>query len=269
MEMEDTTHSIQVLDDARSLSFRQQNRAKNGEYEIAKTYATDPKRNTLLIQVSFRVKSNLSKYMLFVLYDPSLNNSGRHDSAWSESGTLLARDGDIASALISQPQFEDTNNHFLGEKLTTLFVLSRAKREDGNVIQTGRVNLKRYSSSQSLNFTLALSFGETPALAAMNARMSLRDGFSRILKQYQNGWHSYSAGLPRINFAYQRQFNIAAMVLRALEDKTYRGAMIASPSHWAFEGPHTCSAGVAFDEHWCTTWTSATPPSQRSVSSSK
>src|SRR3954471_23736566 len=32
---------------------------------------------------------------------------------------------------------------------------------------------------------------------------------------------------------------------------------IASASHWAFEGPHACSAGVAFDEHWRTTCTSA------------
>ena len=34
-------------------------------------------------------------------------------------------------------------------------------------------------------------------------------------------------------------------------------AKILSASHWVVDGPHACSAGVAFDEHWCTTWTSA------------
>jgi glucoamylase len=36
--------------------------------------------------------------------------------------------------------------------------------------------------------------------------------------------------MPGVEAKYRRQFNMAAMVLKALEDKTYRGAIIASPS---------------------------------------
>src|SRR6266436_6880927 len=85
-ESEDTNHSIQVLDNARSLSFRQENRAKSGAYVISKSYVTDPDRDSLLISVSFRAwKTDSSAYKLYVYYDPSLNNSGMHDSAWTES----------------------------------------------------------------------------------------------------------------------------------------------------------------------------------------
>jgi glucoamylase len=53
-ESEDTTHSVQVLDNARSLSFRQENKARSGAYLITKTYAVDPQRDSLLIEVRFR-----------------------------------------------------------------------------------------------------------------------------------------------------------------------------------------------------------------------
>src|SRR5258706_4070695 len=36
--------------------------------------------------------------------------------------------------------------------------------------------------------------------------------------------------MPAVEAKYRRQFIMAAMVLRALEDKTWRGAIIASPS---------------------------------------
>src|SRR5207244_10603723 len=57
-------------------------------------------------------------------------------------------------------------------------------------------------------------------------------GFSVARDEYEVGWHLYLNSLRRIKLApkYQRQFNIAALTLKALEDKTYRGAIIASPS---------------------------------------
>src|SRR6185503_8091136 len=48
-ETDDTVHRLEVIDN-RSISFRQINVAKSGAYESTKTYATDPQRNSLLIQ---------------------------------------------------------------------------------------------------------------------------------------------------------------------------------------------------------------------------
>ncbi|HEV8189225.1 MAG TPA: glycoside hydrolase family 15 protein [Pyrinomonadaceae bacterium] len=77
--------------------------------------------------------------------------------------------------------------------------------------------------------TLALGFGETRAKSAATARASLARGFGAVKREYETGWQKYVATLPVIP-KHQQQFNMAAMVLKGLEDKTYRGAVIASPS---------------------------------------
>ena len=77
--------------------------------------------------------------------------------------------------------------------------------------------------------TLALGFGETIAKATATARASLARGFAAITREYEVGWQKYVAKLPRV-VKHQRQFNMASMVLKGLEDKTFRGAVIASPS---------------------------------------
>ena len=87
-EVEDTIHQTEIVD-WRSLSFRQVNTARNGNYKITKTYVADPRRNTILIDIRFESRSAVSVY---VYYDPSLNNSGMHDSAWTAGDALLATD---------------------------------------------------------------------------------------------------------------------------------------------------------------------------------
>ena len=236
-ESEDTTHSIEVMDNARSLSFRQENRAKSGAYVISKSYVTDPDRDSLLISVSFRAwKTDSSAYQLYVYYDPSLNNSGMHDSAWTEGNALIAEDGDKVSALIADPAFAETTNGYLGtsdglEQLRTgKPIIDYQRAADGNVVQVGRPGRTRIVFGNRINFTLALAFGKKPSEALANAQASLRMGFEKVSDQYRADWHSDLQGMPAVEAKYQRQFNLAAMVLKALEDKTYRGAIIASPS---------------------------------------
>src|SRR5215216_993162 len=79
-EIDDTVHRLE-LPSPDSLTFRQVNSAKNGKYTITKTYVTDPQRNTVLIDVEF---SSHTAAFLYVAYDPSLNNSGLHDTGWIE-----------------------------------------------------------------------------------------------------------------------------------------------------------------------------------------
>ncbi len=236
-ESENTTHSIEVTDNARSLSFQQENRAKSGAYVILKSYITDPDRDTVLVSVSFRAwKTDSSAYQLYVYYDPSLNNSGMHDSAWTEGNALIAQDGDKVSALIADPAFAETTNGYLGtsDGLEQLRagkpIIDYQRAADGNVVQVGRPGRARIVFGNWINFTLSLGFGQKPSEALANAQASLRMGFEKISNQYRADWHSDLQGMPAVEAKYQRQFNLAAMVLKALEDKTYRGAIIASPS---------------------------------------
>jgi glucoamylase len=205
------------------------------------------------IQIESRIAVNV-----YVYYDPSLNNSGMHDSAWTEGDALVAVDRDKASALVSSLGFApdaeavrdatigysaklEMSNGYLGKSdgLTELktaggrAALAQYSRADnGNVVQVAA--LKGFQSwslgARKTHCTLALAFGKTASAALRNARASLLKGFARARREYESGWLTYAGRLPAVDAKYQRQFNMAAMVLRALEDKTYRGATIASPS---------------------------------------
>ena len=266
-EAEDTIHHTEVLG-SRSLSFRQVNVARSGNYKITKTYTTYPRRNTVLIDVKFESRSPAYVY---VYYDPSLNNSGMHDTGWTEDDALLVVDSDKVSALISNTRFapvheliRDTptvaysaeqrlSSGYLGtsDGLTELrrnrsgpALYTRA--ENGNVVQVAALKgFQDWSSPLVKHCTLALGFGKTPGEALRNARASLAKGFDAIRREYESGWHNYVATLPTVESKYQRQFNMAAMVLKALEDKTYRGAFIASPSIPWGGGPNANAATVS------------------------
>lgn len=233
-EAEDSRHEIR-LPDAQSLSFQQVNEAKDGSYLITKTYATDPERPTILIQVRITSRDTSDVY---VFYDPSLNNSGMHDTAWTEGDALVSVDGNVSSALLAGNGFSETTNGFLGAgdglmQLKEKGVLTGKyeRAENGNIVQVARVGRHR-------SFTLALGFGSRPEEAMMNAANSLAKGFPRVRREYDAGWHAYVRSLRRVDPRYLRQFNMSAMVLKALEDKTYRGAMAASPSVPWGGGPH-------------------------------
>src|SRR5215213_2652792 len=222
-------HKLEVID-PQSLSFRQT--SETNTYKLTKTYTTDPERPVVLIDVEFRSQCRALQD-LYVFYDPSLNNSGMHDSAWTEDGALLASDADKASALVSGAGFGETTNGYLGAPGDSLRQLRNqgrvgtryARAADGNVVQLGEVE-----GAGRGHVTLALGFGREPAEALKNARASLSKGFAKAKEEYERGWHDYVKTLRHVDAKRQAQFDMAAMVLKAHEDKTYRGAMIASLS---------------------------------------
>jgi glucoamylase len=227
VESDDMVHRLELAD-SRALVFRQVNTARSGAYSITKTYTTDPQRNTILIDVRFH-SSRGERFYLYLYYDPSLNNSGMHDAAWTQGDALLAADKEISSALISSTGFIEKSNGYLGtsdglKQLREGAALKSYERAaDGNVVQMAHVRT-------GTPLTLALGFGKNATEATANARASLNKSFERASAEYLMGWHQYVASLHSVRPKYRRQFNVAAMVLKALEDKTYRGAGIASPS---------------------------------------
>ncbi|MGH9880288.1 MAG: glucan 1,4-alpha-glucosidase [Pyrinomonadaceae bacterium] len=242
-EREDMTHRLQVLD-SRALSFRQINRVSKGAFRITKTYTTDPQRSTVLIDVNLWSPKTKVSYELYLYYDPSLNNSGMHDTAWSTSQALFASDGNITSALVSSGGFDETSSGFagtsdgLGQLKQQGSISERYERaENGNVAQVAKLGSAR-------QFTIALAFGANPVEALANAQLSLKRGFRQIQREYASGWHAYISSLRKIGGRDQAQYNMAAMVLKGLEDKTHRGAMIASPSNPWGAGPNANEPGT-------------------------
>src|SRR6267143_4385751 len=167
-EEQDTIRRLR-LPDSRALTFQQVNHSRNGDYIITKTYATDPERPTVLIDVQFESR-NHQPYFVYVYYDPSLNNSGMHDTAWTKGDALLSLDGDKASALVVTGGFAELSNGYLGtsdglEQLRHTGRIEHAYEQatNGNVVQVARVNTES-------RFTIALGFGQTASEALSNAR---------------------------------------------------------------------------------------------------
>lgn len=257
-ERDDAVHQVKVLRPD-SLSFQQINRSKSGAWKITKTYTTDVERASILIDVKFESKNGSN---LFVYYDPSLKNTGMHDSAWTQGGALLAQEGNIASALVASPSFNrNVDNEVVAERLSTngFFGVSDGltqlknkpgdvnldsydKAENGNVVQVSTITPTKNKTAwrrkgvtvQTITpqavepFTIALSFGKNSDEALNNANESLKKGFAKCLAEYEKGWADYVKTVRKVEPKYQAQFNMAAMVLKAYEDKTVRGANVAS-----------------------------------------
>jgi len=246
-EKDDTTQQIEYLnkksltspaEPPTSLSFYQTNWSKDKKWRIRKKYITDPTHNTVLIDVEFTQKSDSKDiYDVYVYYDPSIGNSGMHDTAWTQDGILLTSDNDKVSALTSSFGFTETTNGFLGTSDGLTQLRNKKKLEiydkaaNGNVVQFAKLKLvggdveafKVYYRT-----TLALSFGKNTNEAIQTSKASLQKGFEYTFSEYEKGWSDYIKTIRKVEPKYQAQFNMAAMQLKAHEDKTVRGANIAS-----------------------------------------
>lgn len=251
-ERDDATHAT-AMPDPRSLTYQQVNTATSGRWRITKTYVTDPARATLLVQTRFQVFTG-GALQLYVLFNPSLNGSGMSDTGASSGGQLVGSDGPVASALASSSGFLATTNGYSGtasdpwNDLTTHHGLTTtydSAATGGNLVQSGQVVV-----GTDTTFTLALAFGATRAEASSNASTSLASGWTSVSGAYQSGWHAYLAGLKpvpsAVSDAGQTQlYTTAVMAIAAHEDKTYRGAFVASLSTPWGQASNADRGGVA------------------------
>ncbi len=256
-ETADATHEIKVTRPD-SLSFQQINTAKSGEWQITKTYTTDVERNSILIGIDF--ETNNKNLKIYLYYDPSISNTGMKDTAWSEGNVLYSQEADKTSALLigesdSGGKLKKTNeklsisNGFYGindglEQLRKNGRLNSTydRAENGNVVQIAETGgklfgrrpsgpikpLKNDFSLYNTDIELILSFGNSAKNALETAEKTAEKGFNKCQAEYEKTWSDYVKNLPKVEAKYQAQFNMAAMVLKAQEDKTVRGANVAS-----------------------------------------
>ena len=109
----------------------------------------------------------------------------------------------------------------------------------GNVVQTARVELKGDGNGGG-KAILALGFGASQEEAVETAEGSLATGFARAHAAYVEGWRQYDRSLtkprterlPGIAGADQKRledaYYLSANVIKASEDKTFPGAIVAS-----------------------------------------
>ena len=268
LQVRDTTYTVQALD-SRALDCEVTTTAKSGKYRIITDYLTDPDHNTVAMHVHFvPLVGDLSTYKLYVRYDPSINGNGGGGSGngGGDTGIIDTSTGHnvpiafdtkttsnavnrtyavpVYSALDASRPFTQVSNGFVGASSDGLKQLDSAhaltnifsEADNGNLVQTVQADI-----SQGGHLTLALGFGTKQADAVSAAEGTLATSFSQLTKNYETGWESYDAGLnaPPSHFAgvpgdqwhqLVDEYYLSANVVKASEDKTFPGAVVASLS---------------------------------------
>ena len=220
-----------------SLAFRQTTQGTG--WRLTKTWITDPARATVLAQIKFESLTG-KRLKLYVLADPAPGNDGNDDRGVSTNDQLVSYDDVAASAVGASPRFKATTSGYRGtasdpwNELADGRLGSSDATAPGNVVQAAETTLDGTRGKQTL--TLAIGFGANQAAARTTASRSLADGFDKAAHRFVDGWRDYRGKLDRAPRSVERDARLkrvyeqSVLVLAASEDKTYRGASIASPS---------------------------------------
>jgi glucan 1,4-alpha-glucosidase len=258
LQTRDMTYTAAALDPA-GMACRVTATAKSGRYRIVTDYLTDPGRATVVMHATFQpLVGSRADYRLYVRLDPTVNGNGGGgpQNAGADTGTVdtstghpvpvaidtntatIAANRDYAqpvyAALDASTPFTQVSNGFAGGESDGLNQLDNdhaltttwTDATGGNLVQTAQVDLARSS-----DVTLALGFGGTQQRAVATAGATLRAPLAALLAGYQAGWRSYDARLHRpgrVTPELARTYDLSANVLKASEDKTFPGAIVAS-----------------------------------------
>ncbi len=261
LQSRDTTHTVRALDGS-GMSCEVTSVARGGRYRIVADYLTDPARDAVVVRVRLSGPPGLA---LFVRLDPTVNgnggggaqNGGADDATVDPATTaLVSSDPNTTSnatnrtyavptamALRADRPFPVASSGYAGTasdglaSLDATHTLAPAYRDAprGNVVQTARVDLRDGAA------TLALGFGRDAARAVAVAGAAARTPFEVTRTRFADGWRAYDAGL---RLTADPAVRLSANVVKASEDKTFPGAIVASlASPWG----QAVSAGAAPD----------------------
>ncbi|MFL6066136.1 MAG: glucodextranase DOMON-like domain-containing protein [Gaiellaceae bacterium] len=253
LQTRDMTYSVAALKGSGGMACRVTATAKSGKYTIATDYVTDPARNTVLMHVTFTPLD--ASYRLYVRYDATVNGNGGGgpgnggaDSATVDESTghpvLVSYDAETATNAsnrdYAQPVYgaldgplADGSSGLVGSTDDDIDA-TQTDVANGNVVQHARVVVDGSGAA-----TLALGFGASQDEAVGAAEGSLGTSFPNTLDASMKGWQKYDNSLNKppkelkgldgeTADALADEYYLSANVIKASEDKTFPGAIVAS-----------------------------------------
>jgi glucoamylase len=240
--------------------------AKHG-YRLVTTYITDPARDTVLMHTSLQGLPgsgvSLAGLHLYARLDAHVNGNGGGGSqnAGANSGVVDAsgvpvvfstntvtnaanRDYAVPTymALAGTPQgtasvgYAGTPSDGLAQLDSARTLTSYTSAPGGHIVATEDV-----TPGASRQVTLALGFGRSQAQSVSVAKSSLSRPFALTAASYLAGWVGYDARLrppPAREAKLATHYYLSANVLKASQDKTFPGAIVASlASPWGQSVP--------------------------------
>ncbi len=250
-------------DDAKVPAFTQTDTSPTGRWRMERRYITDPARDTVLVDVTFRSLTG-RPYRVYAVADPNLTNEGDDDHAAVRRGDVVAWDESSAMSLRSDRPLVNGSVGFLGtsDLRTDLAAdgdqdATWTQADAGNVVLGARLaGVTGVGRGNNNAAHLALGFGSDAAAARQAAAGSLRAGFEKAGRSYADGWHGYADGLrraPQSTSGLTDAYWASVVVNAASEDKRNRGAFIASPTMpwvWGHEIEGLSSPSAAYHLVW-------------------
>jgi glucoamylase len=241
----DTTYSVATDDTGMACTVTTSSKA--GRYRLVTTYITDPARDAVVMRTRLLGGKDLK---LYVRLDASVGGNGGGGDVnggpdtgtvqggipdiYDENTTTNAANRDYAQpthlALTADRALPAATVGFAGTASDGAAMLDTDRRltsydsaPNGNVVATARLSL----SGQDATF--ALGFGRTRSQAVATAGAAAHRSFGATLADYGRGWHSYDKSLATAPHGSDRDaYYLSANVLKASEDKTFPGAVVAS-----------------------------------------
>ena len=267
LQSRDTTYTVEALDDS-GMSCRVTSTAKSGKYTLVTDYVTDTRRNSVAMKTTLRPGRGIRNLSVYVRMDATVNgNGGGGDSVGQNAGaddavidtstgspvpvsidtvtSTIAANRDYATpvyvALRADRPFRSASSGYAGSASDGLvqldndrhLVTTYATATGGNVVQIAAVDAR-----PNRPFTLALGFGTDQRTAVRTAGRTASTDFDDLSERYIEGWDDYLHGLQRPGnpagltwrerAEVRRTYRTSAAVLKASEDKTFPGAVVAS-----------------------------------------
>lgn len=228
---------LERLDD-HALGYRCTNSDPEGRYAIVKEIITDPQRACLLQRTVIRGDPAFTSTLrLYALCAPHLQGCGGGNTgfvaAFEGQKVLMAHKQGVWLALAATVPFSRVSCGYVGRSDGWTDLAGDFQMDwefdcapDGNIALTGELPLH-----ESRDFTLGLAFGDSQHAAVAALFQALASPFQAHATRYAEEWRTAAALIaqPRkVAADAVSLYNISVSVLRAHEDKSYRGAFVAS-----------------------------------------
>ncbi len=227
----------QVQMDREGMSVHISGKEISGAYQIEQDIITEPQHSAVRIRTVFiPLKPGLRA---FVLFKPAISNTGSGDSGSIRGDAMTATEGSnlapVHAAVLASTGWRVNSAGYVGvsdgwQDLSKHFQITEPAQSvgPGNIALTGELAADLTRMTQ---FEITLGFGATESQAIQSARDSMSIPFQASLQDYRAGWNRYLDGLGLKG--HQR---LSAAVIKMHEDKTQRGAIIASMTTPAIPG---------------------------------
>ena len=240
-EKRDTDHTTKWVGEGIP-AFKIINTCKQKRYSIEKEIITDPFRDTVLQKVRFKAnkKSNTSKYKLFLLLSPHLNDKGENNDGWigdykgipmlfaNRDGITLAIACFYSDFIKRSAGYVGTSDGYTDLKQHKKMEWEYTAAHNGNIALTAEIDI-----SKTHEFVIAISFGAKQEDAAHHAWASLLDGYDTAREEYINGWKKFQKKLSSLKSdrnSIGKYFRTSATILNIHKSKKFPGGIVASLS---------------------------------------